>query len=301
MVRCLLTVGLMLWLSLGAAAQDADRFKDVVITPQQVADGLYVLFGAGGNIGLSVGDDGAFLIDDQYAPLTDRIIAAVADITDQPIRFVLNTHWHSDHTGGNENLGEAGALILAHDKVRARMSVDTYLAAFDQTVGASPQSALPVITFNDKVSLNVNGDEARGHHFGPAHTDGDTVVEFKAANVWHMGDTFFAGRFPFIDLSTGGSISGMIATAEAVLALTDEESVIIPGHGPVSDQAGLRRFKTMLETVAARMTARIDRGATKAQILAEDPLADLPEHAGSGADWAARFTGIAYDAVRAEQ
>ena len=199
-----------------AAQQD---FSQVEIRTEQVADGLYVLFGAGGNIGLSVGEDGAFLVDDQYAPLTEKILAAVAAVTDQPVRWVLNTHWHGDHTGGNENLGREGAMIVAHENVYRRLNP----AEFADLVGRSQQSApegLPVVTFNDRVSFHWNGEDIRVNHMPNAHTDGDALVFFTNADAVHMGDTFFNGRYPFIDVDSGGGVHGVIAIADYVLANT---------------------------------------------------------------------------------
>ncbi|MBT8487910.1 MAG: MBL fold metallo-hydrolase, partial [Gemmatimonadetes bacterium] len=182
--------------------------ENVQIRTQQVADGVYMLMGQGGNIGVSVGDDGVFIIDDQFAPLTDKILAAIAAITDEPVRFVFNTHWHGDHTGGNENMGEAGALIVAHDNVRERMSTEQVLERIGRPVSttpASPAGALPVITFSEDVSFHINGGQLHAFHVSNAHTDGDAIVHFVSANVVHMGDTFFRDRFPFIDTASGGS------------------------------------------------------------------------------------------------
>ena len=153
-----------------------------------------------------MGPDGVFLIDDQYAPLTDKIKAAIATVSDKPVRFVLNTHWHGDHTGGNENLGQAGALIVAHDNVRVRMSVEQFREAFGQKVPAAPKAALPVVTFNDTVTFHLNDQEIHAFHVAPAHTDGDTVIHFRTADVIHTGDVFFNGLYPFIDVGSGGGI-----------------------------------------------------------------------------------------------
>jgi glyoxylase-like metal-dependent hydrolase (beta-lactamase superfamily II) len=214
MRRALLpTLALLLVAAPPAAGQDWDA---VEIEAQEVADGVYMLTGRGGNLGLFVGEDGVFLIDDQYAPLTDKILAAIGQITTEPVRFVFNTHWHGDHTGGNENLGDAGALLVAHENVRARLSVDQLLERVGRPVSeqpAAPEGAWPVVTFTEDVTFHLNGDELHAFHVEHAHTDGDAIVHFRNANVVHMGDTFFLGRFPFIDTATGGSIDGLIAAA----------------------------------------------------------------------------------------
>ena len=257
---------------LSAAAQQ--DFSQVEIRTEQVADGLYVLFGAGGNIGLSVGDDGAFLVDDQFAPLTEKILAAVAEVTDQPVRWVLNTHWHGDHTGGNENLGREGALIVAHENVYRRLNP----AEFADLVGRSQQVApegLPVVTFNDRVSFHWNGEDIRVSHMPNAHTDGDALVFFSGADVVHMGDTFFNGRYPFIDVDSGGNVDGVIAIADYVLGHTTAETTIIPGHGEITDRTSLQAYRDMLSAVRERVSGMIDDGMTEDEVVAAAPTSDL--------------------------
>ncbi len=241
---------------LAPAAQD---FDSVRIQTVDVAAGLHMLVGQGGNIGVSTGEDGIFLIDDQFAPLTAKIRTAIAEIQEGPIRFLLNTHWHADHTGGNENLGRAGAVIVAHAAVRTRMSTEQFMSAANRRIPPAPPAALPVVTFAETISFHLNGDEIRVLHVPSAHTDGDSIVQFVAANAVHTGDTYFnIGGFPFIDLSSGGSLEGMIAAADRVLALANDRTRILPGHGPLSNRAELRTYRDMLVLVRDRVSRAID-------------------------------------------
>ncbi len=262
------------------AAQAA--YDTVKVVPQKVADGLYVLFGAGGNIGLAVGSDATFLIDDQFAPLTPKITAAVAGITASPVKFLLNTHWHGDHTGGNEHLGQAGVLIFAHDNVRQRMSTPQFIARLKQNVPASPAIALPVVTFNDSTTFHLNGEDIVAFHVRNAHTDGDVMVHFRKANVVHTGDVFVRYGFPFIDASSGGTVLGTIAAVERLLAATNADTKFIPGHGPVSTRADVERYRTMLVTVRDRVAAAVKAGKAPEAYFATHPLADLDPEWGKG-------------------
>lgn len=260
----------LLLIASGVAAQA--NFDSVTVRTQRVADGVYVLFGQGGNIGLSVGSDGAFVIDDQFAPLTEKIRAAIAEITPEPVRFVLNTHWHGDHTGGNENFGKAGAMIVAHENVRRRLNPEEFREVMGRTQQAPPD-ALPVVTFTDGITFYWNGEKIRTFHTPPGHTDGDAVIVFEQAGVVHMGDTFFNGRFPFIDTASGGDVDGVIAAADAVLAFAGPQTRIIPGHGEVTGVAELRAYRTMLADTRERVLAMLARGMTEDQIVAAAPTA----------------------------
>jgi cyclase len=255
----------------GAAQQD---FSKVEVKVERLAPGVAVLFGAGGNIGLSYGEDGNAIIDDQYAPLTPKILAALRTLDPDPVRFVINTHWHGDHTGGNENFGKAGAVILAHENVRVRMSSEQFLALFNEKVPPSPAGALPVVTFTAGVTLHLNGDTLRVIHVHNAHTDGDSLVHWRKANVLHMGDTFFHKvSFPFIDLDSRGSIDGMIAAAEKGLATANDRTRIIPGHGPVATRAELAAYRDMLKDVRNKVAAGIAAKQTLDQIKAQKIVA----------------------------
>ena len=236
------------------------------IRVERIAPGVAVLFGRGGNIGVSYGSDGNILIDDQYAPATERVIAAVRTLDADPIRFVINTHWHGDHTGGNENLGRGGTIIFAHDNVRLRMTMEQLVRG--ERVPPSPAGALPVITFSEDMTFHLNGDDIRVMHVDHAHTDGDSLIHWTRANVLHMGDTFFNGLLPFIDLDSGGSIDGAIAAAESGLRLANDGTRIIPGHGPLARRADLVAYVAMLRDVRTRVATAIRQRRTLPQIQA---------------------------------
>jgi cyclase len=257
-------------------------FSKVEIAATRLTDSTYMLTGSGGNIGLSVGEDAVFLIDDQYAPLTEKINAAIAKITPKPVRFVLNTHWHLDHTGGNENFGKAGSLIVAHENVRKRMAAGQLIEFLRMDVAASPRAALPVVTFAEGVSFHLNGDEIRVVHVPRAHTDGDAIVHFVKDDVIHAGDVFWSGMYPFIDTSSGGSVRGTIAACDRMLAIAGPRTKIIPGHGPLSDRAGLQAYRDMLAGVLARIEPMVREGRTVEQIVAAGPTAAFDAQWGKG-------------------
>ncbi|MES3032518.1 MAG: MBL fold metallo-hydrolase [Gemmatimonadota bacterium] len=256
----------LLGLSSSLAAQT--NFDTVQVRAVQLSPGLHVLFGAGGNIGVSTGVDGTFIIDDQFAPLTPKIVAAIRTLTDKPVRFVVNTHWHGDHTGGNENFGNAGAVIVAHDNVRRRMSSEQFVAALNQRNPAAPHAALPVVTFADAVTFHVNGDSIAVTHVNPAHTDGDAIVHFMKANVIHMGDAFNLTGLPFIDRSSGGNSLGIVSAADQVYALANAQTRIIPGHGPVADRERLKLWRNAVYAVRERVQRQVQARKTIEEVLA---------------------------------
>lgn len=276
-------------------AQHRD-WASVEISAKPIRGGIYMLTGSGGNMAVSAGEDGVFLVDDQFAPLTEKITRAIREIRDEPVRFVVNTHWHGDHTGGNENLGEAGAVIIAHGNVRRRLHANQIkeMRMLRGPHDSRAPEGLPVITFTDAVTFHINGESVRVFHVPPAHTDGDSVVHFQGADVLHAGDLFFNGTYPFIDIDSGGSVEGMIDAQEQILSLCGDDSVIIPGHGPISNAAELRRARQMLITVRNRVQNAIDKAMTLEELIAGDPLADLDGEWGGGFIEPSRMLAIVY-------
>jgi cyclase len=274
-------------LSIATPALAQRDFSQVEVKISEVVSDIYMLEGAGGNLGLSVGDDGAFVIDDQFAPLSEKIMAAIESVTDKPVEFVLNTHHHGDHTGGNEAFGKSGAHIVAHDNVRKRL-VDS---------GDASALALPVITFSQTTTFYQNGHELYIFHPENAHTDGDAIVYFRDVNVVHMGDVFFSGRYPYIDIKSGGSLNGYINALEGAAAMVDADTKIIPGHGPLSTKADLDASLSILKDVRTRVQALIDDGLDEDAIVAADPLADLNEKWGWSFIDGERMARIAYQSL----
>lgn len=257
-----------------ALAQGRD-FSKVQITPTPLRGGLTMLAGAGGNLLVSTGDDGTLVVDSQFAPLAPKIQDAIHALSPTPIRLLINTHFHGDHTGGNVAMHDAGAIIVAQDNVRKRMTRDQFNAVFQDTMRAAKPAAWPVITFADSLTFHWNGQTIRVLHVKPAHTDGDAVLLFPDANVVHMGDCFFNGLYPVIDVSSGGSIEGMIAADDDVLAMVNADTHIIPGHGPLGDAKSLRAFRDMLATARDRVKPLVVAGKSLKDIVAAKPLAEL--------------------------
>lgn len=253
----------------------AQDFSKIQIETIKVADGIYMLQGAGGNIGVSVGEDGILMVDTQFAELNEKIKSAIAEISEGPIRIVLNTNWHYDHAYGNEPLGKSGALIIAHENTRTRMLSEQYFDDFDMTVPVFPDAALPAVTFKDSLTLHFNGNEIQVVHIENAHSDADIAIYFREANVLHTGDLFFSVLYPYIDISHGGSIDGMIRASEKILGIVDENTKIIPGHGPLSNREGVKKFRDMLVTLRDRIKDRIREGKTLEEVLASKPTADF--------------------------
>src|SRR6266481_1617418 len=260
-------IGVMLGTGVGFAQQD---FSKVQIKVTKVSGGVYMLEGSGGNIGVSVGDDGIVIVDDQFAPLAPKIRSALKDITDKPVKFVLNTHFHGDHTGGNAAFSTE-ATIIAHENVRKRLKDG--VTVMGNEVKPATKEALPVITFNERATVHVNGEDIRAIHFPNGHTDGDAVIFFPKANVVHMGDDFVTYGFPFVDVGSGGSVSGMIAGCEKVLSMTSPDVKIIPGHGPLSGPTDLKKFIDMLKDTRSLVAEAAKEGKTTEQMKKDHLLA----------------------------
>ena len=250
---------LSLFTSLSSSAQNMD---DVQIKVNQLSEHIYMLTGAGGNIGVSIGEDGVFIIDDQFAPLTSKIVDAIKKISDKPLKFLANTHFHGDHTGGNENMSKHGVTIMSHDNVRKRLEEQP-----NRNGNLAPKAALPMITFNDKMNLHMNGEQVLIFHVNNAHTDGDAIIYFTESNVLHTGDTYFKGWYPYIDLGSGGSVDGYINAVKRTMMLIDDDTKIIPGHGPASNKKEYKAFLDMMEGLKTTILAEIAKGKSEDDVV----------------------------------
>jgi cyclase len=296
MSRTLATLIALIAVGSPLAAQEAAPEPTIEVVT--LTDSVHMLVGQGGNLGVSVGPDGVFLIDDQYAPLHDAIVAAIDELSPEPEAkdrvFLLNTHFHADHPGGNELFGETGAVIFAHENVRTRLSVEQVVPFFDMRTPGLKSEGLPVLTFTRDVTLHLNGDEIQIRHVGgPAHTDGDSFVHFARANALHTGDIVFIGTYPFIDLDNGGSVAGVIAAVDQMIALIDDETKVIPGHGPVTDKAALISYRDMLRTVSARVRELVAAGKSLEEVQAAKPTSDFDAELSTFISGEA-FTGLLY-------
>jgi glyoxylase-like metal-dependent hydrolase (beta-lactamase superfamily II) len=252
----------------GALAQD-DDFASVEIIVHDVAENLYYLEGRGGNIGVLTGEDGVVLIDDQFAPLTEKIVAAVESVSDGEILYMINTHVHPDHTGGNENFGNLGVPILAHDNVRAR------LARGIRGGPPAPAAALPVITFSESTTLHLNGEEIRIVKVPNAHTDGDSVIHFVNADVLHTGDVYRTTGYPRIDADNGGTAAGTIEALDVIVSMSDSDTMILPGHGELVGRNDVQEFRDMVAQVYERVKPMVEEGMSLEQVVAAAPTEDL--------------------------
>lgn len=256
---------------------DADTIE---IDTIKITDGVYQLVsGRGSNITMSVGEDGVFIVDDNFTELTAKIKAAIATVTDKPVKFLINTHWHSDHVGGNQNFGK-DSIIVAQHNVYERMSVDHFHTVFKTEIPAYPKVALPVITFSDEITLHFNGENITANHYPNAHTDGDSIIRFEEANVIHMGDIYYNGLYPLMDSYSKGSIEGVIRAVSKVLSEIDDETKVVPGHGPLASKADLQNYLELVIMIRDRMQKLIDEGKTLEEVLALQPYSDLDEKYG---------------------
>lgn len=287
-----LSLGLLLSLVVGTSAG-----AQTPITTVKITDNVYMLKGRGGNLGLSVGEDGAFLIDDQYSDMVPQIREAVAKLSDKTVSFLINTHLHGDHTGGNELFGKAGAVIVAHENVRRRMSGPQFQEAMASSNPPSPDEALPIVTFNDTVTFHWNNDEVKVFHVTASHTDGDSVIHFVKANVMHMGDVFRTDGYPYVDIGNGGDYDGIIAASKRVHDIADDSTKIIPGHGDVATRADLKRYIDVLETIRARFVALIEQGKTEDEVVDANPTKEWDATWGQGFMDPERFTRIVYQSL----
>jgi len=269
------------------------RPEDVKIETVSLAPGIYILNGRGGNVGLTVGVDGAAIIDDQFADMAPKIRAAVAMLSDQPVKFVINTHLHGDHTGGNDAFGKSGAVIIAQENVRKRLATAQVNPSTNTPIEARAREALPVVTFADSATLHFNDDDLEFWHLPNAHTETDIVVRFRKANIVHMGDLFVAG-FPFIDGNTGGTLDGLIRAHEAVLPTIDDNTKLIRGHGPLGNKADLTAFHDMLVVVRDRVAKLVKAGKSQDEVVAARPTKEFEEKYGGASFNAGQWIGRAY-------
>jgi glyoxylase-like metal-dependent hydrolase (beta-lactamase superfamily II) len=271
-------IGLLSLLTLTVTVNDVNAQGDnVTINTTKLSNNTYMLKGSGGSIIFSVGQDSVFMVDDQFAPLTEKIKEAISNITDQPVKFVINTHWHSDHTGGNENFGELGAVIISHENVRERLSTEQFSAFFNRTIAPLTEKGLPIITFSDNMTLFQNGDEIRIIHVDNGHTDGDSIVYFTKNNVIHVGDDFNDKTYPLIDISSGGSIDGLISSLQTISSLIDDETKVVSGHSDISNKTKVNALITMLKDVRQNVSQLVQNGDSLEEIITSQPTSKYDE------------------------
>ena len=261
-----------------------------------VSDDIKVIQAGGGNIAVLKGSQGFFVIDNGLAEKADAVMTAVESISEQPVKIIANTHWHYDHAGNNAGFAAQGATLIAHDNVRKRLAAGGTIGAFDKEIEPADNKALPILTYTDGVNVHLNGKQASIVKMPNAHTDGDSIIYWKEDNVIHTGDLFFNGFWPFVDASSGGSLRGMIQATDEILDMVDEDTKIIPGHGPMATKDDLRRYNDMLKIVANKVRAEKEAGVTKEKWIKNNPLADLSDKWGNGFLPTDAFTAIIWDA-----
>ena len=263
----------------------------------EVADGIHMLSGKGGNVGVFIGKDGTFVIDDQFAPMTPKLMEKIKSLGGDTPKFLVNTHFHGDHTGGNENFGKKGAMIVSHDNVRVRLKKGYKIPVFNNTTPPASADALPVITYSNKMHFHINSEDVNLVHVANAHTDGDTFIHFKNANVIHAGDLFFNGFYPFIDAGNGGSVKGVINAADTILALINDDTKIIPGHGPVASRKDLVDYRDMLKVAYTNLLKLKNQGLSAAEAKTKKPLAELDKKWSGGIFKSDKWIDVVYPAV----
>jgi len=283
----------ILMLSYQAMALDIPKVNAV-----KVAEGIHMLSGKGGNVGVFIGKDGTFVIDDQFAPMTKGLMEKIKSLGGDTPKFLVNTHFHGDHTGGNENFGKKGAMIVSHDNVRERLKKGYEIAAFNNKTGPAPADALPVITYSEKMHFHINAEDVNLIHVANAHTDGDTFIHFKNANVIHAGDLFFNGFYPFIDGGNGGSVKGMLDAANTILAVANDTTKIIPGHGPLATRKDFVAFRDMLKIAYTNLSKLKNQGLSAAEAKAKKPLAELDKDWSGGIFKTDKWIDVVYPAVK---
>ena len=279
-----------------AATVAQDKPVEFVATP--LSGTVTMLEGSGGNVAVSAGEDGVFIIDDQVKPITGQLLAQIRKISDRPIRFVINTHYHGDHVGGNEDIAGEGAVIIAHDNVYRRMSSEQFSRFSNTTTEPWPLAALPVITFSDHVTLHLNGEDVTAYHVANGHTDGDAIIHFPVSNVIHMGDIYFNGLYPFIDLDGGGSVQGMLKAVDLALSLCNEDTRVIPGHGPLTSPVELANYRSFLNKATDNVQTLIDQGKTLEQAIASAPTAQWDDKLGTIWITPAQFVTFIYNSLK---
>jgi len=292
-MKSLLLIALIFASTNSLAAQD----KPVEFTTIQLSDSVYMLRGRGGNVGISNGKDGVYIIDDQVSPITNQLLQAIRKISNKPIRFVINTHYHADHTGGNETIGGAGAVIIAHDNIRKRMTTEQVSIFMQNTTPPYAENALPIVTFNDSMSLHLNGETATAYHVANGHTDGDSIIHFPVSNVIHMGDMYFNNQYPYVDLDAGGSMQGLLAAADLALSMANESTRIIPGHGPLGIMEDLKNYRDYLVKASANVQELIDQEMNLQQIIAAEPTKEWDEELGKTWITPAQFVTFIYNSL----
>ncbi|WP_371396938.1 MBL fold metallo-hydrolase [Fretibacter rubidus] len=262
-----------------AKAEETQEAPKPVLSFETIGENLHVIFGSGGNVGVSTGEDGIIIIDDKFERNAEEILSTLKTLSDQPLRYVLNTHYHGDHTGSNIQMKETGATIMAHDNVRKRMGMTFENKVFGRVTEARDPESWPTLTFSDTATLYFNGHQVNVIHAPNAHTDGDSIIKFVEANVIHMGDNYFNGLFPYVDVDGGGSLNGMIAAHSAALDMADGNTKIIPGHGPMATKADLEEARALLMTIKERVELGLKQGKSADDLVNENILQDYSKYA----------------------